>query len=107
VLDAAIQRRPADGDLLLFAADSYRSRGDFARARGLLVEAEGHSRHGSWLRSAAALAIAEGELSQARDRWTEVIALEPQAADAHRELCWLLAATVGDENLARASAADD
>ncbi len=97
VLDAAIQRRPADGDLLLFAADSYRSRGDFARARGLLVEAEGHSRHGSWLRSAAALATVEGELAQARDRWTEVIALEPQAGDAHRELCWLLAATVGDE----------
>ncbi len=96
VLDEAVRRRPDDGELLLFAADSYGRRGDFPRARGLLVEAEGHCRRIGWLRSAAALAASEGELQRARDYWAEVLADEPQAPDARGEYCSLLAATAGE-----------
>lgn len=97
VLEEAIRRRPDDGELMVFTADSYSCRGDFSRAKSLLTEAKGHSRRGSWLRIAAGVAAAEGDLPLARQYRTELAEFEPQAADNHNALYQLLEALDGQD----------
>ncbi|HEY7310169.1 MAG TPA: tetratricopeptide repeat protein [Gemmataceae bacterium] len=101
VLDRALRMRPDDGDLLLFVAQTRSKHGDFQRAAELLRGAEGHSQRSSWLRVAAELAEARGDLAEARRLWKEVVDLEPLALDANRALAQLLAET---ENRAAALA---
>lgn len=95
VLDDALQLRPADGDLLLYAAQARRYQADFKLARELLDQARGISQPGVWERSAADLAWAEGDLVRAREHWSKVLESEPLAEDAHRGYARLLADTEG------------
>ena len=101
VLDRALQMRPDDGELMLFAAQSWSSHGDFARAADLLARAEGHSQRAAWLRVAAGLAEGRGDLTEARRLWQQVVEAEPLALDANRALTQLIAET---ENRAAALA---
>jgi tetratricopeptide (TPR) repeat protein len=93
VLDRALQQRPDDGELLLFAAQGWSNHGDFERAGELLRRAEGHSQRSAWLRVVAGLAEARGDLAEARRMWQQVVEAEPLALDANRALAQLIAET--------------
>ena len=92
-LESAIQLRPDDSQLRLFAADAYARYGDFERAEILLREAAGRSRSAAWLRTAAELASLRGELPKALELWRQVFQAEPLALDANRAIAQLLAQT--------------
>jgi tetratricopeptide (TPR) repeat protein len=94
-LDAALARPSADGSIALLAADAHARYGHAARAAELLESARPRARRASWLRAAAAIAAYHGEHAEAAARWREVLAAEPLALDAHRELAPLIAATEG------------
>jgi cellulose synthase operon protein C len=96
VLDEALRRRPADGDLLLFAAESHASLGEFDLAQKRLDDAQGVSRRGSWLRAAAFLATAQGDLKGSLALWKKVLEIELLATDAHRAVARRLAETDGE-----------
>jgi tetratricopeptide (TPR) repeat protein len=93
VLDQAIALRPDDGELLLFAAGAHSDHGQFAQASALLAQGQGKAPRTTWLRSAARLASAQGELQTALEHWRGVLAIEPLALDAHRAAAMLLAET--------------
>lgn len=95
VVEQAIELRPDDNDLLLFAADAYLvcSSENMARAEELMEQAKGKTPEGEWLRTAARLASADGRLTDALAHWQEVLRLQPLAIDAHRSVTHLLAET--------------
>ncbi len=95
VLEEALRLRPEDGELLLYAAESDASAGEFDRAAARLEEARGHCRRGDWRRAAANLASARGDLAGALGLWREVLGAEPAALDANRAVARLLAETEG------------
>jgi tetratricopeptide (TPR) repeat protein len=97
VLDAALARRPADGDLLLAAARAHARYAGIDRARELLAAAEGRARRASWLRVAAYLAERAGDPDEALARMRDVLAEEPFAEDAHRAVAQRLGAGAGSE----------
>jgi tetratricopeptide (TPR) repeat protein len=94
-LEQALRMRPDDGELILFAAQANSDNGRLERAGELLEQARGHCQHTSWLRTAANLASARGDLASALALWREVVAAEPLAIDANRALTQLLAETQG------------
>jgi cellulose synthase operon protein C len=96
-LETALARRPADGELRLFAADFHGRLGRFDRAGAWLCEAQAHSASAAWHRSAAQLADYQGDKSAALRHWREVLALEPLAHEAIRAAALLLAETEGRE----------
>ena len=85
-LDAAIERRPDDPDLLLQAAGTRADYGDLGRARELLAQAEPTARRASWLSCAAHVCGAEGDLAGSRDRWREIAEAEPLNLLAHERV---------------------
>ncbi|MBI4601140.1 MAG: tetratricopeptide repeat protein, partial [Planctomycetes bacterium] len=93
VLDRAIELRPGDGDLLLYAADAWARNGDFERSGLLLAGAEGKCSRSEWLQAAARLAQYQGGLRKALDLWRQVVEAEPLNAGAHRATARLLAET--------------
>jgi tetratricopeptide (TPR) repeat protein len=93
VLDRALQLRPDDDELLLFGAQARGNHGDAAGAAELLARAEGHSQRSAWLRVAAGLAEARGDLAEARRMWQQVVDAEPLSLDANRALTHLIAQT--------------
>jgi tetratricopeptide (TPR) repeat protein len=93
VLDRAIQSRPDDGELVLFGVQAWSSHGDFERAAQLLARAEGHSQRSAWMRSAAGLAEARGDVAETRRLWQQVVDAEPLALDANRALTQAIAET--------------
>jgi tetratricopeptide (TPR) repeat protein len=93
-LEEALGRSP-DGDLRVWAAETYARYGRDDRARELLEQAQGRSRPAVWLRAAARLAAARGDLEEALGLWQRVQSSEPLAVDAHREIAALLAAQQG------------
>lgn len=82
VLDEALERRPEDGGLLLFAADAASRSNDLERARALLERARGVSHASSWLQTRAEIAERQGELHDALESWGQVLELQPQSPDA-------------------------
>lgn len=94
-LERAIAWRPDDGTLLLFAADALARYGNFTRARELLERAKGRAQPIVWQRTAAYLALYEGELEAALRLWMEVLEATPLALDAHRAVAGLIAETKG------------
>ena len=96
VLEAAIQLRPNDGELLLYAAKAYAANGNLDRATTLLGEAKDKTPHSIWLRTAADAALCRGELTTALDLWQQVVEAQPLAMDANRSVARLLAETKGD-----------
>ncbi len=81
-LDAAIDARPDDGDLLTFAADAHARHGQSQRAGELLARAEGKCARATWLRTSATLADYRGALAEALGVWREILAAEPLSFDA-------------------------
>ncbi len=90
-LDAAIPRRPQDGDLLLFAADACGRYGKHDEAADYLERSRGKCRHVDWLRTAASLALYQGDLPTSLEHWRRVTEIEPLARDAHSAVASLLA----------------
>ena len=84
VYDAALARRPDDGNLALFAAEAFSRFGRHDRARELLDHARDRSR--GWARVAARHAEAEGRPDEAMTYWRRVLEVEPLAIDAHEEM---------------------
>lgn len=95
VLEQALERHPADGELLLQAADAYARYGRADRAEALMQAARSCSRPASLLRSEATLAAYRGDTVEALRRWRELVQAEPLAMDAHREVARLTASTEG------------
>ncbi|WCJ59006.1 tetratricopeptide repeat protein [Fontisphaera persica] len=93
VLEEARNRRPEDGELMLFYADALARHGRAAPAQQLLEQARGHARHSHWLRVAAQLAVYRADLRQALACWQEVLQVEPLAMDAQAQVYQLLAET--------------
>jgi tetratricopeptide (TPR) repeat protein len=95
VFEKAMQLRPDDGGLLLYAADLCLERGRYDRAGELIAAARGRAHGSPWLRAAARLAGARGEIDAARRLWEELLAADPLSLDAHRNLAELLAGARG------------
>jgi tetratricopeptide (TPR) repeat protein len=97
VLEEALRLRPDDGELLLYAADAQLaySASHTERADELLRAASDKCARSQWLRCAARLAWSRGALTDALDRWREVVELQPLAVDAHGSVARLLAETQG------------
>jgi tetratricopeptide (TPR) repeat protein len=95
VVDEAIAARPNDGALLHEGAVQVAVQGCGERARELLRRAEGRAPRAAWLRSVARVRHFAGE--ETNDTWSEIVALEPLAADAHAALASRIAAREGAE----------
>ncbi|MGB8353912.1 MAG: tetratricopeptide repeat protein [Chthoniobacteraceae bacterium] len=93
LLDEALEKRPVDGELILFASDAHGRYGRYERAGELLQRAESCSQRTAWLRQKAELAGYLGNLDEALGLWKEVLEVEPLAEDAHRSVARLLAET--------------
>ncbi|HVE58391.1 MAG TPA: hypothetical protein VNB22_16280, partial [Pyrinomonadaceae bacterium] len=94
-LETALEKRPADGELKLFAAGAKMRFGKKTEANDLLKAAENQAPRGIWLRNAAMITEQTGNLPQALDYWREVVALEPTAPDTHESIAFLLSANEG------------
>ena len=95
VLEEALQLRPDDGELLLFASDVYDRYGPPEKAASALKAAEGRSHRTSWLRAAAHQAGSRGDLQKALELWRQVVEAEPLAMDAQSAAVQLRAETEG------------
>jgi len=98
ILEEALQLRPDDGDLLLFAADEFARHGDHKRADELLAAAKTLTSRASWSRTAAAIANYRCDHAGALQRWREILEAEPLASDAFREIALLLSKTEGPDS---------
>lgn len=95
VLELALQQRPDDSNLLLFAADAHARYGQYDQANTQLQAAQGKTQQTAWLRLAARLADYRNDRTTAQELWRSVLAQEPLAVDANRALAQLLAETQG------------
>ncbi|HUB68402.1 MAG TPA: tetratricopeptide repeat protein [Candidatus Methylacidiphilales bacterium] len=90
-LAAALQQRPADGMLLLYAAELEAIAMQLARSDELLEAAAAHANRLVWLRAAARLQRRAGNQEQALASWQELAQTAPLDLEAHREISLLLA----------------
>ena len=97
ILWRAIEFRPDDGELLLYASEAFARHGDFDEAANLLAKAEGKAPPTQWQRSAALIAAYRGELQESLRLWRSVAETEPLAIDANRNIAQLLAETESHE----------
>jgi tetratricopeptide (TPR) repeat protein len=95
VLEQALERRPEDGELLLFAAERFAFTGSLERGHELLAKADGRTSRTSWLRSCAEFAEFEADLHRSLELWEQVLEAEPMAMDAHEAVTRLAAAVRG------------
>lgn len=95
VLERALEDRPDDGELLLFAAEAEGRYGRFEAARERLKVARDCSPVQAWHRAAALLAQFQGHSQEAVAHWRRVVAGDPADLDAQRELCQVLQLTEG------------
>src|SRR5262249_29863221 len=95
MLQRALELRPEDGELLLFAADQHAQNGDIEVAARLVGSAAGKTSRASLLKASARLEMVRGDQAKALGLWREVLELEPLAIDAHTAVARLLAETEG------------
>lgn len=93
VLRLAIQMRPEDGDLMLYASDVFARHGDFDQAAEYLENAQGKATQTQWLRGSAIIASYRAELKEALRLWKLVAEAEPLSLDANRYVAQFLAET--------------
>ena len=93
ILAEALNRRPDDGDLLVFAAAAEARIGEHEKAALLLVSATGRVDPGTLARAAAELASLQGNLGDALTHWKSVLSREPLDLAAHSSIARLLAET--------------
>lgn len=87
VLERALEVRPHDGDLKLFAADAHARAGRYDRAAELVAAAEGTTRATDQLVTRARIAGYRGNLAEAAKLWRAVLVRNPldlAALDAMR-----------------------
>lgn len=97
VLMSAVELRPNDGELMLYASDVFARHGDFDQAERLLQRAEGKAPRVQWLRNSAMIDSYQGRLPESLALWRQVLEAEPLAVDANRNVVQLLAETGGRE----------
>ncbi len=97
VLGSALEERPGDGDLAIFAAEAYGRYGRFEEARRELARAEGTGKETARRRAAAGLALHVGELDDALAHLRAVLESEPLDVGVHAELLRVLTATRGQD----------
>lgn len=97
VLDRALELRPGDGDLVLFAAEANARHARIDESAKYLEQARTVCRRATWLRTAGRLANLRNDRPAELECWRELIQLEPTATDAHRHTARLLAETQSRE----------
>jgi cellulose synthase operon protein C len=95
VLAAALAKRPADGDLILFAAEAHGRYTRPAEAAALMRAAEPITSAAAWRRTAANLANYQGDHALSLNHWREIVALNPADTHAHGSVARLLAIVEG------------
>lgn len=90
-LAAAMQQRPRDGTLLLYAAELEAIAVQPQRSTELLESAAAGTNRIFWLRSSARLQRRAGNQEQALLNWSELVQTAPLDLEAHREIALLLA----------------
>lgn len=95
VLGRALEMRPEDGSLRLFAVDRCLRYGRKEEAVAHLEAARGRTRPLEWLKKAAYLDEFLGEPEKALERWREVHAIDPLQMPVVASLARLLAETRG------------
>ncbi len=95
VLAEALQRRPDDGEMLLFAATAHARDGEHARATELLDAARGKASPGAFERAAAESCGLRGDPAGALGHWRRVLMREPLDPAAHQAVARLVAETDG------------
>jgi tetratricopeptide (TPR) repeat protein len=94
-LDAALARRPDDGELLLFAAECRGRFGQPEESARLLAAAKDRSLPLPWRRVAARLAEIRPDHAAALAHYREVLVLNPVDVDAHASIARLSATLEG------------
>jgi len=95
VLERALEQRPGDGQLLLFAARAEAARGRLETAEALLDRARGAAAASDLARTAARIAEGRGDLPRALTLWREVTVQEPLDTVAVRAVADLLVTLEG------------
>jgi len=95
VLSRALERRPDDGMLRLFAAESRADVGEFDAAKQLINDARALTTETARIRSSARIATLERDRARAIALWNTLLESQPLAIDAHRSLSRLLAEETG------------
>lgn len=96
-LEAALARRPDDGELLLFAVECHGRFGRSEEAARLLAAAKERSPQSSWVRTAAHFAEIRTDHAAALGHWREILAMNPVDVGAHRAVARLVAMLEGRE----------
>lgn len=96
-LTDAAERRPDDGELLLFTAEMKARHGRSGEAAKLLEKAENLVSRQQWLRSAAYIRQIDGELDASLNHWREVESVDPAALDVHESIAFLLKGLEGSD----------
>jgi tetratricopeptide (TPR) repeat protein len=89
-LELGLERRPDDGQLLLFAANAHARYGRIEPGRALLERARGHVDPALFEQNAARIAELSGDLADALARYRAVLEAQPlslRAHDAVADLC--------------------
>lgn len=97
VLKSALQKRPDDGELKLFAAEANARFGKMDEAKKLLEEAKDKAPQGNRLRKAALIEELQGNLKECLNHWEEIVKLEPLSTDAHENIAQMLSYIEGTE----------
>ncbi|MEZ6186024.1 MAG: tetratricopeptide repeat protein [Planctomycetota bacterium] len=97
LLERALELRPEDGDLLVFAAEVHARHGQRAEADACLARAAGKVAPRDLALGAAEVARFSGELQAALERTREALVHDPRSLPAHSSLAALLAQTAGAE----------
>lgn len=95
VVTRALERRPEDGGLLLYAADDAILQHRVEEAAAFLDRARSLVSANAWRRVAARLAARRHDPVSALAEWRAILEAEPLAIDAHREIAGLLAQLEG------------
>jgi cellulose synthase operon protein C len=95
VLNQALEKRPDDGGLLLFAAEFFGRYGQHQKAFDLLQKAKGISQEKEWLSHSAIVNGYCGKHTEALDRWLDVLKTEPLNVEAHSAVAQLKARLFG------------
>ena len=89
ILERALDVRPDDGDLMVFAAARFAEYGELDQAHAAIEAAEGKSPWIVWLRAAAQIDRISGLHEAASRLWKQVLEVDPADFIAHREIALL------------------
>lgn len=97
ILDDAVRLKPDDGDLMLFAAEQYASRGLFERAEMLLDAAKSMCSRVAWLSCRANVAASRLDDNEALLYWKQLCECQPLNPRAHSAIASILERLQGRE----------